>query len=416
LPTITSIARRVLEASIAANLCAYCQRVERVVLPRRSRRSRPVELGDDPVDVVRDLEALRLEDVVVLEAGVEAAQGLRPAGVGQPPVPQRLRDLPLRREADAFDRRRAPGEELERVARDLGRIVAPQAAGDRVARVRERLVAARDARRVQLREPLARHQHLAAHLEPARHGAACAVEGQRDVPDRPQIRGDVLAPDAVPAGRAPHESPVDVEQRSARAVELGLDDPLELLPGRQAEETHDAVRELAHLLRREQALDREHRHLVDDRREALALGQRRPDAARRAVLGRELGVALLELAELPEQRVVLRVGDLRPALDVVQPIVPPDLREQGLHALGRGSRGGHGLNGERRPSGEPAGPGTQNGKSSSSSRAAWPAASPLPRHPSTGASGSAEALPAPASSATALSESGVLPGASPIGA
>ena len=38
-PTITSIARSVLGASTGANLCAYCQRIERAVRPSRSRRS-----------------------------------------------------------------------------------------------------------------------------------------------------------------------------------------------------------------------------------------------------------------------------------------------------------------------------------------------------------------------------------------
>jgi hypothetical protein len=88
---------------------------------------------------------------------------------------------------------------------------------------------------------------------------------------------------------AAHEAAVARRGARADAVELRLDRPVELASSR-LQEAQDPRLELAHLVGREQALDREHRDRVLDGREAAALRERRADAPRRAVLRDELRV------------------------------------------------------------------------------------------------------------------------------
>ena len=59
-----------------------------------------------------------------------------------------------------------------------------------------------------------------------------------------------------------------------------------------------------------------------------ALGGLGPDAASRRVLGGELGMLLLDLLQLVEEAVVLRVGDLRLVEHVVAVQVVLDLLAQ----------------------------------------------------------------------------------------
>jgi len=57
------------------------------------------------------------------------------------------------------------------------------------------------------------------------------------------------------------------------------------------------------------------------------------DAPRRGVGRDEIGVLPLELLQFAEQTVVLGIGDDRPILHVVRPVVPPDLFTQRFDAL-----------------------------------------------------------------------------------
>ena len=77
----------------------------------------------------------------------------------------------------------------------------------------------------------------------------------------------------------------------------------------------DALRPRLQLLARERVVEREHRRAVLDGREQV--GRRAADALRGRVGRDELGEALLELAELAHQLVVLGVGDLGVVQDVV---------------------------------------------------------------------------------------------------
>ena len=64
------------------------------------------------------------------------------------------------------------------------------------------------------------HVDLAAHLHAP--GPALALERERDVGDRAEVGGDVLADDAVAAGGADGESAVLVGEAHGRAVDLDL--------------------------------------------------------------------------------------------------------------------------------------------------------------------------------------------------
>ena len=108
---------------------------------------------------------------------------------------------------------------------------------------------------------------------------------------------------------------------------LGSTIPLEV-PVLELEEAADLLLELAHLVLGEEALDREHGDLVLDALQALALGDRGPDALGRAVGADQLGVLFLERLQLAEQRVVLGVADRRLGLDVVAEVVARDLLAQ----------------------------------------------------------------------------------------
>ena len=159
---------------------------------------------------------------------------------------------------------------------------------------------------------------------------ACLFDEARPAPGQ-QIH--VLAHGAVAAGHAPLELAVPVDHRRADAVELGLHRPPELVAGLEAQEAQDALLELFHLLVAEEAVDGQHRHLVGDLVEALTLGQGGADALGGAVGRGELGVPRLELLELAEQGVVLRVGDLGRAFVVVEARVALELAPQGRGAL-----------------------------------------------------------------------------------
>ena len=96
--------------------------------------------------------------------------------------------------ADAVD------EQIERPRRGHARIELPQASGGGIARIDERFLAAGQRLLVEALETGDRHEHLAAHLERARHVGAPKLERQRL--DGAQILRHVLARLAITAGGA----------------------------------------------------------------------------------------------------------------------------------------------------------------------------------------------------------------------
>ena len=108
------------------------------------------------------------------------------------------------------------------------------------------------------------HVDLAADLEQV---GRAAVQHERDLADRLQIRRDVVAPLAVAAGRALHELAVLITERDSDAVDLELDDIADRLVGIKS--LADAHVPLAKLVVRIGVVDRQHRDRVPDGREAF---------------------------------------------------------------------------------------------------------------------------------------------------
>ena len=170
---------------------------------------------------------------------------------------------------------------------------------------------------VQLGKARLGEQHLASHLDAARH---VIQQPQRDAPHRAQVGGDVLAHGAVSACGAAHQHPVFIGEGDREPVELELAHHAERLavdeglcppvPGHE-------------LLFVEGVAQGEHRAGVDGLGEA---GDRlRADALGGRVRGYELGVPLLDGAQLPEERVELGVADLGRVEGVVAVVVVVDL-------------------------------------------------------------------------------------------
>ena len=123
-----------------------------------------------------------------------------------------------------------------------------------------------------------------------------------------------------------------VAQADRQAVELRLGRVLDCLDARAPRAR--AV-EGAHFLLVEGVAERQHRHAVPHLGE---LRQRRAaDALGRRIRRAQLGMLRLQRLQLAEQRVVLRVGDLRRVLHVVEPVVALDLSRSASILLRRRS-------------------------------------------------------------------------------
>ena len=139
------------------------------------------------------------------------------------------------------------------------RIFLTQASGGGVASVREQALARIALAIVQCFECRERHEHLAPHFEKAGNVVACQL--LRNVLDRAQVRGDVLAGDTVAAGCTDGELALFVSERDREPVELGLRDETHLL----GHELFDARSPREQLAARERVVERKHRHAVGDR-------------------------------------------------------------------------------------------------------------------------------------------------------
>ena len=197
-----------------------------------------------------------------------------------------------RRLGRAFDLAEAIEDDIERALGDDARVELLERAGGGVARVGELLLAGGLALRVQLLEAGLGQINLAAHFQQSRTGVS-PVPGQRDRRDacptcsrgdaanRLEVGGDVVAGRAVAAGRAAGEDALLVAQVDRHAVDLGLDDPVQLLVGQQP--LH-AVDELAQFVLRVGVVQAEHRLPMLHR---LELFQRLAADALRRGIGRD---------------------------------------------------------------------------------------------------------------------------------
>ena len=223
------------------------------------------------------------------------------------------------------------GAELERAqARAVDVVELAQRAGGGVARIREGLEALLGAARVQALEgAIGSTTSPRTETRAAGFGVPASASGR--LGHSLQVRGHVLADAPVAARRADREHAVLVDELDAGAVELRLGHVLDRRS--RPEQPADALVEGAQLGLVHRVVEREHRHRVRDRGEAL--GRRRAHALGRRVGPAQLRVRRLELGELAEQPVVLGVGDLGPVERVVEAVVAADLLDQEVDALAR---------------------------------------------------------------------------------
>ena len=120
-----------------------------------------------------------------------------------------------------------------------------------------------------------------------------------------------------------------VEERHPQAVHLGLADVRSPDAGQSASE---APLELDDLLRSRHAVERQHRHPMGDGLERRCC--RPGDPLRRAVRRDERGEAGFQRAQLPDERVILGIRDLRARALVVEPVVMPNEPAQLRDATG----------------------------------------------------------------------------------
>ena len=167
---------------------------------------------------------------------------------------------------------------------------------------------------VERREGRAGHVHLAPGFE--RVTGRIGAQGERDGADGPQVGGDVLAGVAIAPGRAARERSTLVAEADRQAVDLQLADVghARIGIGQAQALAHPGV-ELAQLVGAEGVAQREHRDRVPDLGEAGRW--RRPHPLGGRIRGQQLRMGNLELLQLPEEAVVLGVGDGRRVQDVV---------------------------------------------------------------------------------------------------
>jgi len=212
------------------------------------------------------------------------------------------------------------------------RVLLPQRPGRGVAGVREHLLAGLTQPDVQLRERLHRQVHLAAHLDDL--GRVGQQQLRRDAAHGAHVGGDVLADPAVATRGRLDEPTAFVREGACDPVDLQLArEPGGVVP----EPTRDTVGPGPELLLGERVVEREHRRPVRDGGEQV--GRRSPDALRGRVGGDQLGVGILQRAQLADELVVLGVGDLGIVEHVVAVRVEVDQLAQLLDAdLGLGAR------------------------------------------------------------------------------
>jgi hypothetical protein len=208
--------------------------------------------------------------------------------------------------------------QVQRPGRADPRILLPQAAGRRAARVGERPLAGRVERRVQLAEALDREVDLAPDLHELRHVGA----GQplRYLPDRADVGGHLLAGPAVAPGGRPDQPAVLVGEVDREAVDLGLAQ----VGHRAARVALDPLRPAGQVVQVEHVVQAEHPLGVLDRGEQRRIRPTHPLGRR--LRGAQRRIVLLQLLQLAHHRVVLGVGDRRRVEDVVPVLIVVDLR------------------------------------------------------------------------------------------
>ncbi len=260
----------------------------------------PVDLVNDAVDIVVELGALLLDLAMERDqliggvtefrqrVGLEAA-ALEPAdhaGLGV-----------FRHRAHL-----APGigEKPERPRGGDDRILLTQRTSRRIAGIGERSFSGIDLLLVEREKGLLGHVDFAADLADVGHIAALQL--LRDVFERADIGGDVLAFRTVATGGGGDEFAALVAQRHRQPVDFRLGGKIDLVV-LQLENPFDAADEIEHVLFSEGVVQRQHRHRVADFLEAPR--GCRAYLLRRRVRGDEFREALFDGVVALPQRIVL---------------------------------------------------------------------------------------------------------------
>ncbi len=300
-PTWMSIASRVVWARSAGNL--WGERPARR-LADRSKAALPVEaidLVDDAVDVEGKIGALGLDRAVVGEQAVDVGEAAEIVGDWEAPGADLFGDFGLGVAGDGGRFAPAVGEEAQRTRFRDGRVLLAQRAGGGVAGVGELagfggVFGFGEHSGVERGEILLRHVHFATDFEDIGHLPSLCSRGSggpgwvpgfagtqvgRDVGDRADIGGYILACRPVAAGRGQYQHALLVAERTGQAIDLGFGGERHFGVGAEAEEAADAGDEIAHFIVGEGVVEAEHRHRVRHLGERAVRGG--ADLAARAV-------------------------------------------------------------------------------------------------------------------------------------
>ena len=312
----------------------------------------PVDLVDDAVDVVAERRAAGLDVAIdrehLLDRMRELGQRIDAKAAALEPFEHA--ELGVLRHLAHL----APGigEEFERPARRDRRVELAQRAGGRIAGIGEDLLALGRLPLVEREEVGMGHVDLAAYLADIR--VAVPVQPFRNFADGADIGGDVLAFEAVAAGRGVDEVAALVAQRAGQAVDLGLGGEGERIIGGEAEEPLHPIGEIDHLLVVEHVAEREHRHRVADLGELTGRRRANPTAGR--IGPDQVGEQRLDGVVTLPQRVVFAIREGRRVLLIVALVMDRNLGGEPLElglGLGSGQRvggnargvlGGHRIN------------------------------------------------------------------------
>ena len=150
-----------------------------------------------------------------------------------------------------------------------------------------------------------------------------------------QVPGDVLPHAPVAPGRPADEYPVLVQEGDGQAVDLHLAGKGPVRRIRVRHGPPHPGQERRQLPRVEDVVEREHRAPVLDLAESLQ--DRAADAPGRGIGPGELRMLLFQVGQLPDQGVVVRIGELGSVLFVIETRVMCDELDQLLHPLGNAS-------------------------------------------------------------------------------
>ncbi len=207
-------------------------------------------------------------------------------------------------------------------------ILLAQRSGGGIARVGEDLAARGFLPLIERLEVRLGHVDFAADLEDVR-GARDAL---RNVGDRADVRGNVLAHRPVAARRRQDQLSALVADGAGQPVDLRLGRHRHEGIGGKVQEAPHTGREIRDLILGEGIFQAEHRPRMRDLCERGSRSGAEP--LRRGVRPNQLRKAFLQFAVLADQRIIVRVADLRRVPVVIQFVVARDLLREPHQPIG----------------------------------------------------------------------------------